>query len=635
MSDDGSWIFVDHSLVVANGGHHPPRYRGEKIFLKEGKHPFRVRYFNGENDSYLLVRWKPPGGTEVEIPSEAFSHQSSLTPSLEVYSGANLSVNINSHSYSNAPHESLILPLLSGVNTLRMQVDGTYMFQRSDSTGAFRLRWQDGTGSWERIPANALSHLGSRTLLSISPSFAWACSFVCMLISLSLLYIYREQIHLKAVLSSEKAYFFVACGITALGFYLRFYEYAEIPYLGDTLDELTTTWLGWNLLHIGRPIAWVWPDVYHDTFEGNFLGQVFLFANYCFHPMPLLGLFAGFATTLGGTTEMMQIQISFFRIPALVFSSLTIPLTIALARHTFGKSSALLAGALFATLPVTVLLGRLNKEDNMLAFFAVAAVLYAFKYTESRKSWAFLMMLFSLLMAVLSKEVGVFVTCACMIICLRENNWKGFWASIGATLVAVLVYLAYGQLNWQEFMNSLTSHGNYAQAVTGVLPIFSTFRIPDFQGDGWLIWLWLCAATSNSAKSLIAPVSYLVVFAFMAVQIFDAPWYRIPLLPFLCIPAGYFLLRFLQSPNIIMSGIFVLTAGISTVQMAFVHNPNLLHGDISVKLLLGIIASAVILTEFPSRWKFVRNWVSRTCLIAFFILNVYIILSFSETFTGV
>ena len=52
-SDDGSWVYVDETLVVDNGGVHPNRRAEGDVALTKGRHRLRLKYFNGGGDGSL------------------------------------------------------------------------------------------------------------------------------------------------------------------------------------------------------------------------------------------------------------------------------------------------------------------------------------------------------------------------------------------------------------------------------------------------------------------------------------------------------------------------------------------------------------------------------------------------------
>lgn len=65
-SDDGSMLYIDASLVVDNGGPHPPTVVSDSVFLAAGVHPFKVEFFEdfgGPSGVDLLL---PTGVTYTE-----------------------------------------------------------------------------------------------------------------------------------------------------------------------------------------------------------------------------------------------------------------------------------------------------------------------------------------------------------------------------------------------------------------------------------------------------------------------------------------------------------------------------------------------------------------------------------------
>jgi len=68
-SDDGSSLWIDDRPVVANGGVHVRRRKEGSLQLASGEHAVRLQYSQGVGDSFLRVRWKPPGESSFrEIP---------------------------------------------------------------------------------------------------------------------------------------------------------------------------------------------------------------------------------------------------------------------------------------------------------------------------------------------------------------------------------------------------------------------------------------------------------------------------------------------------------------------------------------------------------------------------------------
>lgn len=71
-SDDGSRLLIDERLVVNNAGIHVRRQRQGGTHLAPGAHSLRVEYTQTVGDSFLRLRWRPPGQRDwEEIPLEA------------------------------------------------------------------------------------------------------------------------------------------------------------------------------------------------------------------------------------------------------------------------------------------------------------------------------------------------------------------------------------------------------------------------------------------------------------------------------------------------------------------------------------------------------------------------------------
>ena len=69
-SDDGSSLYLDNKLLVANGGVHGLQRVSQKIFLEEGAHPFELHYMQMGGLSVLETSWTPPGKDEQLLPPE-------------------------------------------------------------------------------------------------------------------------------------------------------------------------------------------------------------------------------------------------------------------------------------------------------------------------------------------------------------------------------------------------------------------------------------------------------------------------------------------------------------------------------------------------------------------------------------
>jgi len=70
-SDDGSRLWIGEQVIVDNDGLHGEAEKSGVIFLKAGKHPIRVAFFQGTGGRALTVSYEGPGLEKQEIPMSA------------------------------------------------------------------------------------------------------------------------------------------------------------------------------------------------------------------------------------------------------------------------------------------------------------------------------------------------------------------------------------------------------------------------------------------------------------------------------------------------------------------------------------------------------------------------------------
>ncbi|MHA1861474.1 MAG: PA14 domain-containing protein [Candidatus Ranarchaeia archaeon] len=65
-SDDGSWLYINNTLVVDNGGDHSTLTRATTTYLQEGLHQIRVAWYENGGVAVIRVYWTP-GSTRILI----------------------------------------------------------------------------------------------------------------------------------------------------------------------------------------------------------------------------------------------------------------------------------------------------------------------------------------------------------------------------------------------------------------------------------------------------------------------------------------------------------------------------------------------------------------------------------------
>jgi hypothetical protein len=67
LSDDGSKLFIDSTLIIDNDGIHSPKSVEGQIYLSKGTYPIRVDYFQGPKTQIALQLFSTKPGEEEKI----------------------------------------------------------------------------------------------------------------------------------------------------------------------------------------------------------------------------------------------------------------------------------------------------------------------------------------------------------------------------------------------------------------------------------------------------------------------------------------------------------------------------------------------------------------------------------------
>ncbi|MEO7990618.1 MAG: fibronectin type III domain-containing protein [Chryseolinea sp.] len=144
QSDEGSQMWINNTLVVANDGKHTStKVNSAIINLSAGWYPIRVEYFENTGTETLTAYWTRPGSSEQAIPSSAFtetvanppsvSNPSNFRSTLVAYNQVALAWNDNSNNET-------------GFEIYRLKsADGTGIYQVVNVTVANTTTWTDNT----------------------------------------------------------------------------------------------------------------------------------------------------------------------------------------------------------------------------------------------------------------------------------------------------------------------------------------------------------------------------------------------------------------------------------------------------------------------------------------------------------
>lgn len=97
-SDDGSKLYVGGTMVVKNDTLHSAQEKFGQIWLRAGKHPIRVDYFDRAGSQVLTVSYLGPGISKQVIPSSALFRQPAsvtLNPVADTYVRSGTGANTN------------------------------------------------------------------------------------------------------------------------------------------------------------------------------------------------------------------------------------------------------------------------------------------------------------------------------------------------------------------------------------------------------------------------------------------------------------------------------------------------------------------------------------------------------------
>ncbi len=617
-SDDGSSLYLDGEQLIDNRGtHHELEKSGKKILTK-GEHRVRIRYFDHGGRAAFDWAWSTPERGKSGIPIVLLHSAEGMFTVLQA--GCNCEGEL--HAGTQVAHgQNLSIELEPGTVPFSLSVS------RGHTALAFSLLWRAANGTYLPISPRAFTLPGG---FSESEGTGW---LAILLLASSAYLMYKNRKSPPAASWN----FALSLLVFSLSFSLRWYQYDFIPYLFDTADELITTWMGINVIRSGHPTAWVFPGASLSASYKQWLGQPFLISIDVFHPPALYGTIVGAVCRLFGIKHMFNAQVSIFRLPSVFFSSITVLPLMLFARRRLNASSALLTGLIYATLPVCVLLGRLTKEDVFLGFLLAALLCVTERFLRSAEKRPPKRMLFLVFLGPLAKEAGICLALFAGIACIQARRYRALMYCGAAALLGEFLYVGWGlTLNAKEFVHMVRFHKNLVDRLVEIQKLFFDFRIWDFQANGWLLWMWIAAAAAAQPRHRLlwtALASYLLVFFFISVAPYDFPWYRIPILPLLCIFGGIFLNRLSSRAELSHFVTFLILAGTSSLQLALIAAPNGLLSPtvarLGVFLLVGIVVASSIL---PRR---AACGLALAVISAFILSNVYLCTNLQQTYTGI
>jgi len=640
-SDDSSWLFVDDGLVVENRYRNFPRTRKGTVYLSPGLHSLRVRYVDRGGRAVLRVDWAGPGESDRRpIPGELLVH------TIPEAAGYRLAID------SSAPFRVEI-----GGSVLLAWQDGGSPFYFSSPLEPgrhpvafelslpepgrklhFRPGWIGPDGAVSDLPPNALSLTEHGCRLGLLLDAGFLSLLAGLALSFLLFRSWRKRGRQYGLWLWGHRSTAALVAIILLALLLRMYQYDVVPTFLETRDEFKTGWIGWTLIHEGVPSGWtLHPDA--NSYVETWFGESFPIAKPKLHPPPLFPLLTGIATTLAGVDQMFGVSLSIIRIPAIACSVLVTVLVYLLACRCYGRSIALVAALLHATIPNVVLSARLAKEENLLAVLAMSAILLVLSYEDTAKKSRLYFSILAAGLATLTKETGVYVGVVVFLLLARNRRWSEIFKTVPLYLGLYLLYFVYC---WWFAGDALSVVGGIQKTTAAgfgtVARLLGSGRIVHGEfGIGWAVWLslTLMAPAVRRNWAIVGPVvGYLLVLAFSLGDIGDYGWFRIPLYPFLCIAGAAFVVDMVDRADLFRAAIFTGLALMTSLH--YLVTGRLLGWTwiLQSVLLLSLLPFAVHFVFPNSKTRLLAQSAAVLLVAAFVLANALIVMHFLPIYLG-
>jgi hypothetical protein len=417
--------------------------------------------------------------------------------------------------------------------------------------------------------------------------------------------------------------------ILVLAAFLRFHDYALVPFHHETADEYQHAWEGWTLLHWGTPAAWsTFPSRYPPEQARDFqwFGDRYVLVWPYFDHPPLFSLPVGLLTSLkawitqqtappvgGARFDFLLSALPVMRIVPILCSLAGVLLLVRLAKaYGASEEAALLAALVYATLPIIVLSHRLVKGENLLALLFMGAVLLAHRCGESGSRRDALLLGALCGLSLWTKATGVAVPAVALVMLASRRRWRAAGLALAVTAGFLLLYLAYAAaFDFRIFLGVLRSQAtSKLVSLEALHDLLGGKVVVKLFGRGWYLWLLLCGALAGvrRERGLLLPlVVYALVIAATADSRVIYGWYRIPLYPFLCVAAGVALEEMIRAADLYRTFPFAVTAVVTGLLYAL---PESVAGTRRAVYLFALVA----LAPFLLRLAHERRWTQRLAL---------------------
>jgi hypothetical protein len=367
----------------------------------------------------------------------------------------------------------------------------------------------------------------------------------------------------------------VAALLLLAGLALRLHGYTSYPRFGANEDEVAWAWLGQSLWLYHWPASWSYlpehlPVSVMATSKGVLLPWV---SPWLDHP-PLFGLLVGGVALLAGQHTPTEVGPAAIRLVPILLSMVTAWLLYLLAARHLGRTTAVVALAVFCLSPWMIDASRLVESEWLLAPMLLGVLVLA-SHRGRLPSAALLALC---VLAPLVKVPGVIVGAAAAVALLTERRWVMAGLALFGAPVGIGLFAAYGAaVDWHQFVLVWqVQAARHASLVAGRQFLFSgDAGLWNFVPLGDPLWtvgmvglamMLLRAPLSAQARIPLAFAGYALLMTLTAgsegAQFYD--WYRFTVDPLCCIGVGDLIARNL--PRLRLPPLERLRAEIATLR---------------------------------------------------------------------
>jgi 4-amino-4-deoxy-L-arabinose transferase-like glycosyltransferase len=436
--------------------------------------------------------------------------------------------------------------------------------------------------------------------------------------------------------------------IVIVGVFLRTHNADNFP-VSNNDDGLIYTWAGASQLNdptnfVSLTIfdqgneSLIWRSQYKNFIPHQEFGMK-ITRPWFDHP-PLGVLIIGTIPHLLGYDNIEQMPHMIVRFSAILASIFTMILTFELAKKLFNKKAAFLSLAFMATIPYFVFAQRQAYLENFMNPIFLASLILIIKYFDSKKTKYFVGSLLAALFLGWMKIIGFAIPFMLAGWLLKNKKTKEGIITIGANIVSIASYAAYGLLiNKQAFLQLLSSQGERGAFVSSFYKAMTSIEIYQSFDSGWyVLGLVLSIALmvgviknkkEEKGRELFSWffITWLIILFILSGRYNNSPWYRYPLIPFMSIAIGYFTAAAIKTKDLFKAGILFLL-GLTGLDLISVEMNSTMVRLITLGY-FGALASHYIFDNKIT--KLLADLVIKLFIIFLIALNIFVVFKYYST----